>query len=332
MKKLLFFTLLLLIGLILLTGCSETADQAEQAARDENGGEEEVELPSVMEQTVPLLQEWPFQVTDQVGRVVTIEDIPQSIVSLSPSNTEMLFALGLGDRVTGVTEFCNYPAEALEKPKVGGFNTPSIERIVEIEPDLVLASTIHEQEVPFLEELGLTVLVVESSNLHELYSTLSLIAEVAGDPLAGEELIAKMTERISAVETALSVVSPEEKIKVYYEVYSDPLMSAGSEALINEIIALAGGINIFGDVEEKYPTISAEVVAERQPQIIIFPDYHGSADIVFDEMASRPGWENIPAVLDNRIYAITDDSFVRPGPRVVEAVEEAARLFYPDLF
>jgi len=303
LKKRFWLTAILAVFfLITLAGCAETDDEALDV------------------------------VIDQMGREVTIEEVPERIISLSPSNTEVIFALDLGDRVVGVTEYCNYPPEALEKDQVGGFSTPSIEKIVELEPDLVLASTIHKEEVPRLEELGIPVLVIESSNLDELYTSISLVSEVAGVAMAGEELIGLMQERIEAVEEMVRGVAHEDRVRVYYEVYSDPLMSAGRGAFINEIITLAGGINIFGEVDENYPQVSAEVVAESRPEVILYPDYHGTADFVMGEMTGRPGWENLPAVQDERVHAVLDDAFARPGPRVVDAVEEAAQIFYPDKF
>lgn len=323
-KKLLLFALIMTICLLLIAGCGGEEDTVE--ADDPTGSSETTEPVEPVETDSTVV------VTDQMGREVTIEGTPQRIISLSPSNTEVAFALGLADRIVGVTEYCNYPPEALEKDIVGGFSTPSIEKIVELEPELILASTIHEEEVPRLEELGIPVLVVESSTLIELYTSMSLVAEVTGVTAAGEALIASMQERIQAVEAVVGDLDFEEKVLVYYEVYSDPLMSAGRGSFINEIIMLAGGVNIFGDINENYPQISAEVVAERQPDIILFPDYHGTADLVLEGMADRPGWESVPAVQENRIHAMSDDIFARPGPRVVEAVEEAARIFYPELF
>ncbi|MGM0689403.1 MAG: ABC transporter substrate-binding protein [Bacillota bacterium] len=323
-KSLLFVLLSTLVCLLLLAGCGPdegTFEVDEETEVVETGGTDE---SAEADGTVV--------VTDQMGREVIIEGIPQRIISLSPSNTEVAFALGLGDRIVGVTEFCNYPPEALEKDIIGGFSTPSIEKIVELEPDMILASTIHEEEVPRLEALGIPVLVVESSSLAELYASMSLVAEVTGVSANGEALIASMQARIQAVEAVVGDIDNDDKVRVYYEVYSDPLMSAGRGAFINEIISLAGGVNIFGDLDENYPQISAEVVAERQPHIILFPDYHGTADFVLEGMTSRPGWESVPAVQESRVYAASDDTFARPGPRVVEAVEEAARIFYPELF
>ncbi len=271
-------------------------------------------------------------VTDQMGREVKIEGVPERIISLSPSNTEVSFALGLEDQIVGVTEYCDYPPEAMEKEVVGGFDSPSIEKIIELEPELVLASTIHEEEVGRLEEMEIPVLVVESSELAELYESITLIADMTGMAEAGEELVASMQDRVNAVEEKIGDLDDEDRTLVFYEVYSDPLMTAGKGAFIDEIITLAGGKNIFGDVEENYPQISAEKVAEQQPEVILYPDYHGTADFLLEEMAARPGWENVPAVENERLYAVDDNTFARPGPRVVDAIEEAAEIFYPDKF
>ncbi|MGM0653493.1 MAG: ABC transporter substrate-binding protein [Bacillota bacterium] len=325
MRLKLFIMVLMVVALLLpAVGCNQLEPAAE--------GDQEVEEMEAAESVETDHSDGVIMVTDQMGREVVIEEIPQRIISISPSNTEIAFALGLEDRIVGVTEYCNYPSEALEKEDVGGFASPSIEKIVELEPDLILASTIHEEEVPRLEELGISVLVIESSNLIELYTSISLVAEITGVPANGEQLIASMQQRIQVVEVAVAEIPEEDRVDVFYEVYSEPLMSAGSGAFINEIITLAGGINIFGDIEEDYPQISAEVVAEKQPDIILFPDYHGTAKTILEEMAGRPGWESIPAVQNEQVYAISDDAFARPGPRVVEAVEEAAKIFYPDLF
>lgn len=316
-KKIYLAMIMLFTVALILGGCGQTA------------------VPEGEEPAADLIQaeaEGPLVVIDQMGREVVIDGIPQRLISLSPSNTEIAFALGLSERIVGVTEYCNYPPEAQEKELIGGFATPNIERIVELEPDLVLASTIHEEAVTQFEALGITVLVIESATLTELYTSISLMAELTGVSGAGEALIASMQSRIGAVEEQVASIPEAERVKVYYEVYSDPLMSAGKQTFINEIITLAGGINIFADIDESYPQISAEVVAERQPQVILYPDYHGTAEFVLESMVDRPGWSSIPAVADGKVYAASDDAFARPGPRVVEAVEEAARLFYPQLF
>lgn len=317
-KTMIYLTVFTVLALLFASGCGN--------------GDEQVEPELPVEEIAVSEPSGEIVVTDQDGREVVFTEIPQKIVSLSPSNTEVIFALGLEDRLVGVTEYCNYPLEALEKEIVGGFSTPNIERIMELQPDLIIASTIHAEEIPRMEELGMNVLVIESSTLIDLYTSMSLVAEVTGVTSNGEALIASIQQRIQAVEAVVSQIPAEDRVLVYYEVYSDPLMSAGKQAFINEIISLSGGINIFGDIDESYPQISAEVVADRQPEVILYPDYHGTAETVIQAMVSRPGWESVPAVISGSVFAIADDSFARPGPRVVEAVEEAAKIFYPELF
>jgi iron complex transport system substrate-binding protein len=277
--------------------------------------------------------EVPFAVvTDHVGREVTVREIPEKIVSLAPSNTEIAFALGLAEQVVGVTDFCNFPPEAKTKPKVGGFADPNLELILELGADLVLAGSLHEEFIPQLEERGIPVLVLAPASLEDLYSSIVLVAEASGKTDRGEALVAEMKKRVENVQTVLSALSDEEKVTVFYEVYSDPLMSVGAGTMIDEIITLAGGNNIFGDLAEQYPQVSAEAVVERQPQVVLFPDYHGSAEIMLEQLAGRAGWQNIPALREGRVFTVQDDLFSRPGPRVVEAIEQAAALFYPHLF
>jgi len=298
--------LLLVLGVLILCGCGENR---------ESGGDA------------------PFTVVaDQLGREVAVSQRPERIISLSPGNTEIAFALGLEERIAGVTDYCNFPAQVEGKARVGGFSDPSLEVILELEADLVLAGTMHEELIPQLEALAVPVLVLSPESIDDVYAALMLVAEVTGNLEEGETLVADLKHRVSLVRSRLESLAEDEKVPVYFEVYSDPLMSTGGDTLINEIISLAGGRNIFADLAEPYPKVSAEVVVERQPQVIFFPDFHGSADLMVEQMKQRPGWERIPALLENRAYAISDDAFSRPGPRVVDAIEEAAKIFYPELF
>ncbi len=267
---------------------------------------------------------------DQSGREVVIEELPERIVSISPGNTEMLFFIGLGEKVVGVTDFCNYPEEALAKDKVGGFSKPNLEALVELEPDLVLAGNMHAEIVAKLEEFGIPVLVLSPGSVNDVFHAMELVAEAAGTDAKGA--IGGMRERLDKVREALAAVPEGERFRVYYEVYSEPLMSAGGLSLINEVLTLGGGINIFADVAERYPKISQEAVVERDPQFILYPGFHGSEEIKGDILTGRPVWRGITAVKEGRVLSVRDDAVSRPGPRLVDGVEEVARILYPDLF
>lgn len=269
--------------------------------------------------------------TDQAGRTVIIEKIPERIVSLSPSNTEIAFSIGLDKKIVGVTDYCNYPEEALTKQKIGGFENPNLEASIALKPDLVLAGDKHEDVIKKLEEMGIPVLYLSPTSLEEVYASMELTAEATGSQERAAEVIAGMKERVQKIQEKLDAVPEEKRPRVYYEVYSKPLMSAGNQSIIHEVITLAGGRNIFADISERYPKISDEAVVERDPQVILHPKQHGSEDIAGDVFVNRPVWEKITAVKEDRIYRIEADAISRPGPRLVDAIEEVAALLYPDL-
>ncbi|MDO9535190.1 MAG: cobalamin-binding protein [Bacillota bacterium] len=307
MKKILIILLVLHTFLLVFSGCGST---------DVTGGGDE-----------------PFaRIVDQMGRELLVPKVPERIISISPANTEIAFALGLGDRLVGVTDYCSYPTQAQDKTSVGGYSDPNLEKIVALEPDLILAGSFHKEEVLKLDEMGIPVLVLDPQSLEEIYESFELVAIATGAEAEFKRLAADMKGRIDAVEERLASLEEDKKVRVYFEVYSDPLMSAGNKAEINEIISLAGGINIFADIDGTYPVVSAEAVVKRDPQVILFPDYHGTEEFNAELLQERPGWGEIDAVKNGRVHAVENDVFSRPGPRFVEAVEAAAKLFYPDLF
>jgi iron complex transport system substrate-binding protein len=271
---------------------------------------------------------YPMTITDGAGREVTIEAEPQAIVSLAPSNTEILYALELGDRIVGVTEFCNYPSEAAEKPKVGGFSDVDTEKLVAQDPDLVLVANLHVGEVvPALEQLGLTVAVVAPPDVPAVLESIKLVGQITGKDAEAAALTAEMQERIDAVAQA---VEGQEKPRVFWEVSSD-LWTAGPGSFINDLIVRAGGENIAADAESAWAQLSNEAIIAADPEIVFLADhpFGESAETV----AARPGWDAISAVANDRIVEVVDtDMFSRPGPRVVDALEMAAKALHPDAF
>jgi iron complex transport system substrate-binding protein len=272
-------------------------------------------------------------VVDGLGRTVNIEQIPQRIVSLAPSNTEILFALGLGDKVVGVTEYCNYPEEAKAKPKVGGFSTVDIERVVHLEPDLILATHIHSQTViPALEELGLTVLALTPASLDELMSSITLVGKITGQDKIASNLVDDLGKRVEAVANKTQDLALNQRPRVLYLTWHDPLWTRGKDTLVDDIISKAGGQNIAYDLSGD-KTIDLETVLHRDPQVIIASVNMGTGeDLPWQYVRTEPRLKNTEALLNNRVYKIDGDLIHRPGPRLVEALEQVAQFIHPELF
>ncbi len=277
---------------------------------------------------------FPLEIVDQAGRAVRIEKSPEKIISLAPSNTEILYALGLEDRLVGVTEYCDYPEAARQKPKVGGFSTVDIEKVVDIEPDLIFATNIHKDEItPRLEGLGLTVVTLDPTNLAEVVEAISLMGRVTGKREAASHITAEMESRVKVITDKTAALTEEQKPRVLYILWHDPLMTVGKEARIHELIHTAGGMNIARDLAEEYPKISMEAVIMANPQVIIAGSGHGSGQdvpVLFALTESRLA--EVEARLYNRVYEIDSDLTSRPGPRVVEGLKQLAEFIHPELF
>lgn len=289
---------------------------------------EELPLPDAKVSTFSL------EVTDQAGRVVRIEKMPGKIISLAPSNTEIVFALGLADRLVGVTEFGDYPEAAKDKPKIGGFNTIDIEKVVAIEPDLILATNIHQKEViPALERLGLTVLTLDPKTLDEVLESITLLGRATGKQEAAAQLVAEMSNRIKAVTNKTANLPEAQRPRVFYVMWHEPLMTVGSDTRIHELIGLAGGINIAQEIGEGYPTMSLEAVIQANPQVIVAGSGMGEgAKLPFQFVVTESRLKDVDARISNRIYEINTDLIGRPGPRIVEALEQLAKMIHPEIF
>lgn len=273
----------------------------------------------------------PGAVVDDLGRVVNIEEIPQRIISLAPSNTEILFALGLKDRVVGVTEFCDYPPEALDLDKVGGYSTLDIETIIALQPDLILASSIHAEEViPALEGSGFTVFALEPKNLDGILEDIQMVGKITGRVKEASELVTQMENRRKAITDKTKDL--EEKPRVFYITWHEPLFSVGSGTTTQELIKEAGGVNIFQDITG-HKTVDIETVIAHNPQIIIACTGHGDAEgKPFNWARTEPWLRVTEARENNRIYQIDADLVSRDGPRIVDALEWLAYFIHPEIF
>jgi iron complex transport system substrate-binding protein len=276
---------------------------------------------------------------DDLGYSLTLTEPPERIVSLAPSNTEILFAVGAGDKVVGVTDFCNYPydfaawIEAGNMTSIGNYYGPSTEPIVALNPDLVLATTGSLEAAENLRELGYNVLVIEPTNLTYVLRDILLVGRATNNYNNAVTLESDISQRIDDVTSKAAVATT--KPKVYHEVWNDPIMSAGPGTFIDELITLAGGQNIFDDAVSSWPTVSSEAIIDKNPDVMIFPDmYMGRANFyeTVEAVKNRDGWDLISAVQNDKIYEINADIISRSGPRLADALEQMAKMIHPEIF
>jgi len=278
-------------------------------------------------------------IVDTMGNVVTFTEPPERIVSLAPSNTEILFAVGAGDKVVGITDYCNYPydfsawIQAGNMTSIGSYYGPSVEPIVALEPDLILASSGSLDAAANLADLGYNVLVVEGYTIDDVLGDILLVGRAVDKNTEAAAIVSNMRARIDSVTTqaAGATTTPT----VYHEVWNEPLMSIGPDNFIDELITLAGGENIFNDATTSWPMVSSESVITKNPDVIFFPDmYMGQGNFydTIEAVEGRPGWDSITAVQNDSLYEINADIISRSGPRLVDALELIAKMVHPEIF
>src|SRR5512138_927518 len=272
--------------------------------------------------------------TDGLGREITLNGVPQRIVSIAPSNTEILFAIGAGDQVVGRDQFSDYPEAAQKITDVGSiYDAPNTELIVSLKPDLVMAAEVNNPElVKQLEGLGLTVYYLKNPHtLEEMYGNLEIVAQLTGHEKEAGTLIESLKKRVAAVDEKIAPLSSRPSI--FYEIDStDPSkpFTAGKDTFITLLIERAGGHNIAADLDG-YPQMSLEQIVAADPNFIILGDATWGG-VTPEMVASRPGWENLSAVKNGNVLPFDDNLVSRPGPRLVDGLEQLARLLRPELF
>jgi iron complex transport system substrate-binding protein len=275
-------------------------------------------------------------VTDDLGRTVSVAKIPERIVSLSPSSTEILFALGLGSRVVGATKYCNYPPlvkELKDNGKievVGGYVDPDIERILTLHPDLVLAGQKHSSgAVSLLDKEGIATFVVDPNNLTSIIPSIEKIGKITKKEAEAFDLCNQMESRIRAISDNVSSLP---KTRVLYIVWHDPVKTAGAGTFEDEIIEKAGGVNIFHDLSG-YAQVDPEAIAVRNPEVIIACSGMGSgADKPLRWAETERGLNQTDARKNGRIYQAEGDLITRAGPRIVDGLEMFAKFIHPEAF
>jgi iron complex transport system substrate-binding protein len=284
--------------------------------------------------------EWPRTETDATGAVITLSTQPERIVSMIPSNTEILFALGLDTSIVGVTEYCDYPMAALKKPKIGNLMTFNVERILGTKPDLVLATRDNPAEViKGLTELGITVFVLDPQTVGGVLEAIATIGRLTGREAQGDELINDLRNRINRVSQRVSSIPIEQRVSVFLGNPKYPSQwTPGPGSFTGNIFELAGGANIASDLPEgAWGVYSLENIVSKDPDVLLVTtDSNASRDELAKEIlataATMPGWRDLQAIRKKRVYGVTGNWISRPGPRVVLGIEEISRLLYPNRF
>jgi len=266
---------------------------------------------------------------DALGRKVTLAGAPARIIPLAPSITEILYYLGLGDRVLGVTEYSNYPPEAALKPSIGSYVNPNIEKIISLSPDLVIGTKDGNlpASVSLLEEAKIPVYVINPRNVKDVISTIRDIGSLCGVSDRAGQLADVLQKRLDLIET---LVSKGQKPNVFLQINVSPIMTVNGTTFQNDLIRLAGGINISAGEPITYPRISIEEVIRKRPDIIIITAMGNEGEF---EKAKEDWmkWPSIPAVKNNRVFLVNPDLIDRPSQRMIDGLEALARLIHPEV-
>jgi iron complex transport system substrate-binding protein len=270
------------------------------------------------------------EVTDEVGRVVHVPQPVRRIVSLAPSLTETVYALGLQDHLVGDTDYCDYPEDAQKKTKVGGAINPSLEQIVALRPDLVLVTKALNrlETVRALDALGVSSYATDPHTVDEIITSSKKLADVLGVPEAGASVAEDMQHRLAELQQRIGALPAKH---VLFVVWTQPLISIGRDTFIADALRRAGAISIV-DSAQSWPQVNLEEVARLQPDFLVFAASHSdAAPPGVEALSSLPGWQILDAV-SNRRYAVISDAVNRPAPRIVTAIEDLARQLHPDAF
>ncbi|MBK7392727.1 MAG: cobalamin-binding protein [Chloracidobacterium sp.] len=268
-------------------------------------------------------------VTDDLGRAVTIPVKVTRVVSLAPNLTENIFAVGAGDRLVGVTTFCNYPEQAKAIAKIGDTMTPNMESIIALKPDVVFVSTASQIEafMKTLEANGIAVYVTNPTGTVDVMRNLKALGEIFDTQKVSDDLIANLTQRINAVANLTGPLAShrERPTKVFIQISKEPLFTIGNKSHLNEWLFNAGGQSVTENVDTAYPKLSKETASALNPEVIILSESD-------DNKEPNDAFKNSPAVKNGRVYKVNADLLSRPGPRLVDALEQIAKDLHPEKF
>lgn len=320
MKKLNVLLLIMMAAALVLAGCKGAQSGKEE---DAGGGKASLEEKAG----------FPVKVKDALDKEVAIEEKPGRIISLIPSNTEIVYALDHGEAITGVTDFDNYPEEAAKKEKIGGMEI-NIEKMISLKPDLVLAHESTADSVKAglqqLEDAGIDVVVVnDAQSFDEVYESIRMIGSSIGEPEKADKLIEDMKNQFADLKKQAEAV--KEQKTVFVEVAPEPeIYTAGKHTFIDDMLSLIGARNAASDMEG-WAKVDQEAMVERDPDVII-TTYGYYTEKPTEQVLSRKGWNQVKAVKDKQVHDVHSDLVTRSGPRLAEGAEELAKAIYPDIF
>ncbi|KQY84236.1 ABC transporter substrate-binding protein [Paenibacillus sp. Root52] len=310
-----------------LAGCGNATTNEGSGASQQPAQEQSQE-----QTTTDLKTQYPITVTDATGETFTFEKAPAKIVSVSPAETESLFALGLDEQIVGVSDFDDYPEAATTKPKMGGVSKPNEESIIAADADIVFTGiSMNEEAVKKFRDLGIVIFKTDPKSVDDVAKNIETFGQITDTQEKAQEIIAKMKQDVTDVTEAVKAVKPEEKKNVYVEF--SPGWTVGKGEFMDELITLAGGNNVASDLQG-WNEINEENIIAANPDVILY------ANDVIDEnsktldqiIKARSGWDQITAVKDDAVIGLDANLLSRPGPRVTEGLKAVAKAIYPDLF
>ncbi|WP_165998532.1 ABC transporter substrate-binding protein [Bacillus sp. Cs-700] len=325
MKKL--YSLLVLLFLVtgIIAGCG--ANEENSATNEGNASTDQAESSKD--------SAFPVTIIDALDEEVTIEQDPEKIVSLIPSNTEILFDLGAGEEVVGVSDFANYPEETADIEKIGGMEF-NVEKIISLKPDLVLAhgSSAHNSEAGLqqLRDAGIAVLVVnDAKSFEEVYKSIEMIGQATGETEQAETTISDMKKQLEDIQAKAEDIPQEDEKEVFVEVAPAPeIFSPGKNTFMDDMLSMIHAKNVTHN-EEGWNQIDQEAIIQANPDVII-TTYGYYTENPIKQVLSREGWQDVTAVKEEQVVDVHSDLVTRSGPRLVEGVEELAKAVYPDVF
>ena len=291
-------------------------------------------ISSLVLPTLVQAGDYPLTITDDLDKQMTIQQQPTRIISLAPSHTETLFALGVDDNLIGVTQQANYPAETAQIEKVGSIKEPNLEKVIALKPDLVLAAGVTPKGVVHkLRRLDIKVIGLNSHSIEGIIDDIALIAKVTGADKKGREITTEMRNKLNKIKKVVKEnVESEGRPKVFYEIWNDPLYTAGPNTFINDLIALAGGVNIAQDAKGKWPQYNLESLLAENPEVYITSNHNQDKKTTKNSIKKRDKFQEIKAIKQGRILVLNSDLVNRASPRIILGLEKIAEVIHPDLF